>query len=115
MKRKRKVFHPPARSPKGTAPAARGEYPVSPTLAVINLTAGRGRKGVVVGSRVTILGSGLYAGELAVVERVAGGPIPSAVVRTDAGRTRQVRTVDLEPATAAASATAASETARPLD
>jgi hypothetical protein len=71
---------------------------VSPTLAVIDLTAGRGRKGVLVGSRVRILGSGLYAGERAVVERLAGGPIPSAVVRTDAGRTRQVRTVDLEPA-----------------
>lgn len=115
MKRKRKVFHPPARSPKGTAPAARGEYPVSPTLAVINLTAGRGRKGVVVGSRVTILGSGLYAGELAVVERLAGGPIPSAVVRTEAGRTRQVRTVDLEPASGSASVATANEAARPVD
>lgn len=97
MKRKRKVFHPPARPPKGTPPASRGEYTVPPTLAVIDLAAGRGRKGVIVGSRVTILGSGLYAGEHAVVERLAGGPIPSAVVRTDAGRTRQVRTVDLEP------------------
>ena len=32
-----------------------------------------------------------------VIERLAGGPIPSAVVRTEAGRARQVRTIDLAP------------------
>jgi hypothetical protein len=32
-----------------------------------------------------------------VIERLTSGAIPSAVVRTEAGRTRQVRTIDLEP------------------
>jgi hypothetical protein len=72
---------------------------VTPSSVVsIDTTARTGRAGVVVGSRVRILGSGLYAGELAIVERLVSGPIPAAVVRTDAGRTRQARTVDLEPA-----------------
>ena len=44
-----------------------------------------------------ITGSGLYSGELATIDRLTTGVIPSAVVRTDAGRTRQVRTIDLEP------------------
>jgi hypothetical protein len=57
-----------------------------------------GRAGLTVGARVRILGSGLYAGELAVIERMVNGPIPSASVRTEAGLTRLARTVDLEPA-----------------
>ena len=48
--------------------------------------------------RVTIMGTGLYAGETAVVESIAGGVIPAANVRTEAGRTRRVRTIDLAPA-----------------
>ena len=44
-----------------------------------------------------IAGNGLYAGEIAVIERLSNGVIPSAVVRTEAGKTRQVRTIDLEP------------------
>ena len=36
--------------------------------------------------------------EIAVIERMANGAIPSAAVRTEAGRARTVRTVDLEPA-----------------
>ena len=48
--------------------------------------------------RVVIMGTGLYAGETAVVESLAGGVIPAANVRTEAGRTRRVRTVDLAPA-----------------
>jgi hypothetical protein len=39
--------------------------------------------------------SGLYAGEMATVESVVGGVIPAAVIRTDAGRTRRVRAIDL--------------------
>jgi hypothetical protein len=39
----------------------------------------------------------LYSGEIASIERLTSGAIPSAVVRTEAGRTRQVRTIDLEP------------------
>jgi hypothetical protein len=66
-------------------------------MATIDVTAGRGRSGFAVGDRVTISGTGLYSGESAVIERLAGGPIPSAVVRTEAGRARQVRTIDLAP------------------
>ena len=61
------------------------------------LLARLGRTDIVVGSSVRILGTGLYAGEVAVVERLTGGVIPAATVRTSAGRTRQVRTIDLEP------------------
>jgi len=72
MKRKRKVFYPPSRSAKGSAPTV-GAVPFVPTTVVaINLRAGIGRKDIVVGSRVTILGTGLYAGEMAVVERLIG-------------------------------------------
>jgi hypothetical protein len=45
---------------------------------------------------VRILGDGLYAGEAATVEAAASGIIPSALVRTDAGHVRRVRTIDLE-------------------
>jgi len=41
--------------------------------------------------------SGLYAGEAAVVESLAGGLIPAALVRTEAGRARRARTIDLQP------------------
>lgn len=70
-------------------------------------------RAIAVGSRVRILGTGLYAGEVATVERLAGGVIPAAVVRTEAGRTRQVRTIDLEPVAPSArpAAPEASETA----
>lgn len=97
MARKRKVFYPPSRSSKGAAPAVRTGQLAPTTVVAIDRTAGFGRKDVVVGSRVTILGGGLYSGEVAVVERLVGGVIPAALVRTEAGRTRQVRTVDLEP------------------
>jgi hypothetical protein len=63
----------------------------------INTAALDGRAGLAPGDKVRILGSGLYAGELAVIERMAGGVVPAAVVRTEAGRARTVRTVDLEP------------------
>jgi hypothetical protein len=66
-------------------------------VANIDVTAGKGRAGLTVGGRVRITGTGLYAGETAVIERLANGVIPSAVVRTEAGKTRQVRTIDLEP------------------
>jgi hypothetical protein len=64
---------------------------------MIDLTAGAGRAGVKVGDRVRIVGAGLYSGEIAVVESQPNGVIPSALVRTEAGRTRRVRTIDLEP------------------
>lgn len=55
-----------------------------------------GRAGIVQGTRVQIT-SGIYAGEFAIVESVVGGVIPAAIVRTEAGRTRRARTVDLIP------------------
>jgi hypothetical protein len=69
-------------------------------VASINLSASTGRAGLKVGDRVRINGTGLYSGDLATIEKLASGAIPSAVVRTDAGRTRQVRTIDLEPVAA---------------
>jgi hypothetical protein len=39
----------------------------------------------------------MYAGEIAVIEKISNGVIQSATVRTVAGRTRQARTVDLVP------------------
>jgi hypothetical protein len=73
---------------------------VRPTVATIDLTAGKGRAGLTVGGRVRIAGSGLYSGEIAVIEKLVTGVIPQAVVRTEAGKTRQVRTIDLEPVAA---------------
>jgi pectin methylesterase-like acyl-CoA thioesterase len=97
MTRKRKVYLPPKRSSKGPAPVY--VAPVTPpTVAVINMKAGMGRGEIVVGMRVTILGTGLYAGETAIVESLVGGVIPAAMVRTEADRTRRVRTIDLAPA-----------------
>jgi hypothetical protein len=78
-----------------------------PTVAVINRQASTGRAGIEVGMRVTILGTGLYSGETAVVESIAGGVIPAANVRTEAGRTRRVRTIDLAPVPRTAPAPAA--------
>ena len=99
--RKRKVTYPPAKTSNRPAPATGlpTDPPyVRPTVATIDLTAGKGRAGLTVGGRVRIAGNGLYAGEIAVIEKLGtGGVIPSAIVRTEAGKTRQVRTIDLEP------------------
>jgi hypothetical protein len=95
MARKRSVAYP-VRGGKVRGPDRTEPRPSS--VVSIDLTATTGRPGVVVGSRVRILGSGLYAGELAMVERLVAGVIPAAVVRTEAGLSRQARTVDLEPA-----------------
>ncbi len=97
MTRKRRVVYPPPRSSKGPAPAYTPQV-TPPTVAVINRQATTGKAGIAVGMRVTILGTGLYAGETAIVESLVGGVIPAASVRTDAGRTRRVRTIDLSPA-----------------
>lgn len=100
MKRRQRTYIP-TRKTKGTPAVARDPI-VRPSLATIDMTAGLGQAGIVAGSRVTIRGTGLYAGETAVVERLVGGAIPAALVRTGAGRTRHVRTIDLEPVAAAA-------------
>ena len=70
---------------------------VRPNLASIDVTAIAGRTGLKVGSKVRINGTGLYAGEEATIERLIAGVIPAATVRTGAGRTRSVRTIDLDP------------------
>ena len=108
--RKRRTVYPPPRNatrpprpgePGGPGGPPVGEPYVRPTVASINLSASTGRAGLSVGDRVRINGTGLYSGELATIEKLTTGPIPSAVVRTEAGRTRQVRTIDLEPVAAA--------------
>jgi hypothetical protein len=99
MKR-RKVTYPVARThTKGVPRAGAGPEVamVRPNLVSIDLTAGIGRKNLKVGGRVRIAGTGLYAGEEATIERLVAGVIPAASVRTDAGGTRSVRTIDLEP------------------
>jgi hypothetical protein len=93
--KKRKVFIPPKKAPP--RPDFSVESSGRPAPLTINLAALEGRPGLKVGDRVRILGTGLYAGEIAVIERVAGGVVPSVGVRTEAGRTRTVRTIDLEP------------------
>ena len=97
MTRKRKVIYPPSRSSKG-APPPRAPQVTPPTVATINTQAGVGRAGIVPGLRVVIQGTGLYTGETAVVQSLVPGVIAAAVVKTDGGQTRRVRTVDLAPA-----------------
>jgi hypothetical protein len=97
--RKRKTTYPPARTANKPATPAYVPDPeyVRPTVAAINLAAAKGRGDLAVGDKVRILGTGLFSGEAAVIERFASAIVPSAVVRTEAGRTRQVRTIDLSP------------------
>lgn len=99
MKR-RKVTYPVARTHTKGAPKP-GAGPeaamVRPNLVAIDVTAGLGRQNLKVGGRARILGGGLYAGEEATIERLIAGVIPAATVRTDAGGTRRVRTIDLDP------------------
>lgn len=102
--RKRKTTYPPARTDTKPAqrPGAGPEAYVRPTVATIDVNATAGKAGFSVGDRVRISGAGLYSGEAAVIEKMTSGVIPGALVRTEAGRTRQVRTVDLDPLTPAA-------------
>lgn len=92
--RRKKVFTP--KPPASPASDERAAIAAARTVS-INLDAMAGKTDVRQGGRVRIL-SGLYAGELATVESLVSGVIPAAVVRTDAGRTRRVRAVDLQPA-----------------
>lgn len=113
--RKRKVNYPPAKTATRRAPAPTPDPSFErPSLAKINLSAGAGRAGFAVGDRVRVEGSGMYAGEMATIERLSPGVIPSALVRTDSGGTRQVRTIDLAAAEAE-SAEAESADAEPPD
>ncbi len=94
--RRRKVTYPPPKTASRGTPSLDDPRNAGAGRSVsIDPTAIAGRAELRQGLRVRI-GSGLYAGEAAVVESVVGGVIPAAVVRTDAGRTRRVRTIDLE-------------------
>ena len=98
--RKKKVNYSNAGSGKKRAtPGVVSTEPVyvPTTVVAIDLNAGAGREGLKLGDRVKIIGSGLYSGEEAIIEKFVGTAIPAALVRTEAGRSRQVRTIDLEP------------------
>jgi hypothetical protein len=77
------------------APATDAPAPYVRPVTHINTDALVRRTDLAIGDRVMIEGTGLYAGETAVIERLSAAMIPSAVVRTEAGRTRTVRLVDL--------------------
>jgi hypothetical protein len=98
---RKRFFAKPAKVIPGASAAADARAAAAAArVASINLQAMTGRSDIHQGSRV-IIGSGLGAGELATVESVIGGVIPAALVRTDAGMARRVRTIDLTPAPAA--------------
>jgi hypothetical protein len=103
--RRRKVTYPPPKTATSGGSAGptnadlRAAAAASRTV-TINLDAMKGRE-LHQGSRVQIT-SGIYAGEFAIVESLVSGVIPAAVVRTEAGKTRRARTVDLVPAPKAA-------------
>ena len=86
------------KKPVPVTPGAESVY-VPTTVVSIDLNASTGREGLKIGQRVRIIGTGLYSGDEAIIEKFVGTAIPAALVRTDAGRTRQVRTIDLEPVT----------------
>ena len=98
MRRRKVTYPPPKTATKGAPPVLGAADPRNPAgrTVTINLAATTGRASIRLGDRVRIL-SGLYAGESAIVESVAGGVIPAAMVRTDTGRTRRSRTIDLDP------------------
>ncbi|MBA3876031.1 MAG: hypothetical protein C0498_03705 [Anaerolinea sp.] len=108
--RRRKVTYPPPKTATKGPPPVLGADPRNPAgrTVSINLAAAAGRASIRLGDKVRIL-SGLYSGEVAVVESVAGGVISSAMVRTDAGRTRRARTIDLEPIRPGSAAPAGTE------
>ncbi|HXI44987.1 MAG TPA: hypothetical protein VNH13_01670 [Candidatus Acidoferrales bacterium] len=97
--RRKKVVYPPAKTATQSASQiAAGDLrqPGAGRTVSINLDAMTGKKAIRQGDRVRI-SSGLYGGEVATVESLVGGVIPAALVRTDAGRTRRMRTIDLIP------------------
>lgn len=98
MTKRKKQFYPPKVNKRAPTPAGSDESYERPNLATINLEAGAGKAGFSVGDRVQIEGRGTYAGEVATIEKLSAGVIPSAVVRTASGATRHVRTIDLSPA-----------------
>jgi hypothetical protein len=96
VRRRKVVYPPPKTATKGGAGATEARPAPVNRVVSIDLTAMRGRSDVRPGMRVEIA-SGLFAGEAAVVESIAGGVIPAVLVRTASGRTRRVRAVDVVP------------------
>jgi hypothetical protein len=122
--KKRRVDYPPARTANRPVRGAglTGDRPmVRSTVAEINLQALDRRDDLNIGDYVRIGGDGLYAGEIAVVESIVGGLIPAAGVRTEAGKTRRVRAIDLQrvpkpqPNQAGADAPIATEASAPAE
>lgn len=101
MTKRKKQFFPPKVNKRAPTPAGSDDSYERPNLATINVQAGAGRAGFSVGDKVLIEGGGTYSGEVATIEKLNTGVIPSAVVRTASGTTRHVRTIDLSPARAA--------------
>ena len=95
--RKRKTTYPAAKTANRPAPATGmpGAAPdhVRSTVATINLQAAAGRSDVVVGSRVRILGTGRYAGDIVVIEKLVGGPIKLPFLPTFFGLIGGVKTM----------------------
>ena len=114
MRRRKVTYPPPKTATSGGSGASTGAdaraAAAASRVANINLQAMTGRAGIEQGTRVQIT-SGLYAGEFAIVELVVGGVIPAAVVRTEAGKTRRARTVDLVPSPASTAAPASAPAA----
>jgi hypothetical protein len=94
--RRRKQTYPQARTATSQRSAGPDAPIQRPSVVSIDVTARTGGGTFGVGDRVRINGTGLYAGQSAVVEAVVGTAIPSVFVRTDAGGTRRVRTIDVE-------------------
>ena len=111
MRRRKTTYPPPKTATTGGASSADARTAAANRVVSIDLAAIRGRSGLSPGMRVQITG-GLYSGESATVESVAGGVIPAVVVRTAAGRTRRMRAIDLVPL-ASRSDDAASGSAEP--
>jgi hypothetical protein len=95
VRRKKVTYPPPKTATKGGAATPAIDRNVGRAVS-IDLTAMIGRAEIRQGDKVRIM-SGLYAGETAIVESLVGGVIPAALVRTEAGRTRRTRTIDLAP------------------
>lgn len=116
--RRKKITYPPAKTATKGGSAAPVVDPRNQSVRTVSIdtTAMLGRGELRIGDKVRIM-SGLYAGEAAIVESVVGGVIPAALVRTEAGRTRRTRTIDLAPyrAEPAPAATPAPDSAAPRD
>jgi hypothetical protein len=97
---KRKKDYPRSNNKRAIATPGSQESQVRPNLATINVEARKGREGFSVGDRVRIEAEGLFSREIATIESMSNGVIPSALVVTDNGGRRQVRTIDLVPAKA---------------